>query len=207
MSEVERAVATVLAEHRWFPTKRQTCRCGWSVAVTVEERMDAHTVHVAATLAPLLSAERARALDEAADIESNCDAEALRRNAMHQRLLAQAWDEGWYVRCHTLVATNPYSGREASQVSQSIGPGGAADVGRADRERGEAVESETCKAGVSDAETLAAEPGQSVVEPADRVKHPGTRTSPPDPCGPVEVDGHTPANPACDYAPGGDTDG
>jgi len=36
---------------------------------------------------------------------------------------------------------------------------------------------ETGKAGVSDAETLAAEPGQSVVEPADRVKHPGTHSS------------------------------
>lgn len=37
--------------------------------------------------------------------------------------------------------------------------------------------SETGKAGVSDAETLAAEPGQSVLEPADRVKDPGTQSS------------------------------
>lgn len=35
------------------------------------------------------------------------------------------------------------------------------------------------KAGVSDAETLAAEPGQSVAEPADRVMHPGTFDSTP----------------------------
>lgn len=34
-------------------------------------------------------------------------------------LLGVGWTEGWYVRCHTLVARNPYDGRG---VDQYVGP-------------------------------------------------------------------------------------
>jgi hypothetical protein len=87
VSEFEQAVATVLAEHYWNETRGDSgdrggkwwrCSCGHEENVAgmsgYPSWRTAHNAHVAAALAPLLAAERARALDEAAD---EMDAQAL----------------------------------------------------------------------------------------------------------------------------------